>query len=104
VKDKITLDSLPSNDRRPRRSQMSMQQPHTRATYKAREIEQSAPTRAERMQANKKKMDSEQSQYRGLTAQARKAQRMQRQRALDDLTDYPTPRGIRTSRRPKSGD
>jgi hypothetical protein len=75
VKDKIELNSMPSEDKRPRRSQMAMNNDLTREQFKAREIETPEPTTAEVMAENAKAMATLQEQYRAMTVKGRQKQR-----------------------------
>jgi len=76
LKDPIELNSLPSEDKRPQRSQMAMNSPLTREQFKAREIEQPAPDTAAKTAENGEVMSTIQSQYRAMTVKGRKEQRL----------------------------
>ena len=71
----MEVNSLPSEDKRPQRSQMAMNNDLTREQFKAREIEQGEPSKDEQVEENAEAMAAVQSQYRAMTVKGRKEQR-----------------------------
>ena len=94
MKDKVELNSLPSEDKRPQRSQMAMNRDVTVEQFKAREIEQDAPSTQERMEAHAEALETVQSQYRAMTVKGRKEQRMKLRKKLG-LDDAPSASRVR---------
>lgn len=90
MKDEVELNSLPSEDKRPKRSQMAMNSDLTREQFKAREIEQSGPDPVAEIEDNSKTMAALQAQYRAMTVKGRKAQR-NKLRAKLGLDNAPPP-------------
>jgi hypothetical protein len=100
LKDKVELNSLPPEDKRPLRSQMAMNNDHTVEQFKAREIEQEGPTTQERMAANAEAMATVQAQYLAMTVKGRKAQRDKLRKKLG-LDVKPPPKRVRPDPQPR---
>ena len=94
MKDKVELNSLPPEDKRPLRSQMAMNSNQTVEQFKAREIEAEGPTAQERMAANAEAIATVQAQYRAMTVKGRKEQRNKLRKKLG-LESKPVPKGVR---------
>ena len=94
MKDKVELNSLPLEDKRPQRSQMAMNSDLTREQFKAREIETPEPSTEQVMADNAKMLATVQAQYRAMTVKGRKKQR-DKLRAKMGLDGKPTPPRVR---------
>ena len=88
------MNPVPSEDKRPRRSQMSMESPLTREQFKAREIEQPAPLPEEVIASNTETMDAVREQHRAMTVKGRKRQREKLRKKLG-LEPGPVARGVK---------